>query len=125
DLPTRPPRGDDSALPPFPEPEGAPPVAQTILSPGRTERVVERDIATGEMTYRNEDHSGRYRLDAIGLELESSQVEIYRIGEREPNSALVDIAWNILLRRGDWRIRTETRTVMRSTATEFLIDATL
>ncbi|WP_119462481.1 CocE/NonD family hydrolase [Rhodospirillaceae bacterium SYSU D60014] len=125
DLPTRSPREDDATLPSFPEPEGASPVAQTVLSPGRTERVVERDIATGEMLYRNVDHSGRYRLDAIGLELENSQVESYRIGEHDPNSAVVDIAWSILLCRGDWQIRTETRTVMRSTATDFLIDATL
>ncbi len=125
ELPVRAPRPEDASLPAFPDAEAATPWRITVLRDGDSERVIERDVATGETVYRQVDDSGRYRLDHIGLEYGIRQVEIYRIGDQDPNTAEVDIAYTVEIGRGDWQTRTETRTVMRSTPTEFLIDARL
>ena len=53
------------------------------------------------------------------------RLAVYRIGETDPTSASIDIAFRLEVWRGDWRTRTETRIVMRSTPDEFLFDATL
>jgi hypothetical protein len=68
---------------------------------------------------------GLYRLDAIDLEVGQSSIQRYSVGDDDPTSARVEIAWTVTRRRGDWRIRTETRTVMTCTRDAFEIAATM
>ena len=125
ELPARPARAEDATLRPFAPAEGATPLAKTYLRPGSDRRWTERDFGTGEAVYRAVSDSGCYRIDHIGLDYEVVQDETYRIHPDDPLSATVEIAWRVRIGRGDWRTRADTRTIMRATKTEFLLDATL
>ena len=125
ELPTRKQRPEDKALRPFPAAEAARPLARTYRRPPRSVWRTERDIGSGESTFHVIADNGHAVLDDIGLEIDSTQIEGYRIGAHDPNSAVADIVATMEVGRGDWRTRTETRTIMRSTATEFVIEARL
>jgi hypothetical protein len=125
-LPVRAPRPEeDAVLRPFPPAEAAPPEARTTLRPGRLERTFGYDVATDTMTYTSLGDSGVQRIDAIGLELEEIARKVYKIRSDDPLSADNLIHWTMRRGRGDWRVRTETRTRMRVTRDHFLIDAEL
>lgn len=51
--------------------------------------------------------------------------ERYRITEDDPLSAQAEVAYDIDYQRGDWGIRTESRTLLTSTRAEFVIEADL
>ncbi|WP_119458418.1 CocE/NonD family hydrolase [Rhodospirillaceae bacterium SYSU D60014] len=125
DLPVRPPRPEDDLLPAFAEPEGAPPLAARTLRPDRTQRTVSQDLATGETRIVMEKDSGAFHMEAIDLDVDSSAVETYRVRAGDPLSARGDIAYRQGLGRGDWRVRTETRTSICLTATAFQVTANL
>jgi putative CocE/NonD family hydrolase len=124
-LPVRAPRPEDAELRPFSEPEAAPPWRRTVLAPGRSERRIERDPLHRVTTTTVVNDEGRYWLDAIDLEVGQSSIQRYSIEDDDPTSARVEIAWTVTRRRSDWRIRTETRTVMTCTRDAFEIAATM
>ncbi len=124
-LPVRAPRPEDEHLPPFPEPEAAPPWRRTVLAPGGSSRKVERDPLHRLTTTTVASDEGVWRLDAIDLEIGQRSVQRYSIEDDDPTSARVEIAWTVTRRRADWRIRTETRTVMTCSRDAFEIAATL
>jgi uncharacterized protein len=124
-LPVRPPKSTDDALPQLPPVQSAPPEKRTVLRAGRTERHVERDIATGETVHRMLDDGGDVRIDAIGLEVGSTKLSEYRIKDGDPLSAVAEARWTQKVGRGGWRTRTETFTRMTSTRDAFLLHATL
>jgi len=124
-LPVRPPKSSDDALPPLPPVQSAAPEKRTVLRVGRTERHIERDVATGETVHRLVDDGGDVRIDAIGLEVGSVKLSEYRITDDDPLSAVAEARWTQKVGRGDWRTRTETYTRMSSTRDAFLIHATL
>jgi uncharacterized protein len=125
-LPVRPARPEqEAALRQFPRAEAAPPEARTTLRPGGFERVFSYDVATDTMTYTSIVDSGMQRIEAIGLELEEIARKVYKIKSDDPLSADHFIHWSTRRGRGDWRVRVETRTRMRATRADFLIDAEL
>jgi uncharacterized protein len=124
-LPVRRPRDNDAKLVPFHEPEGASPEARTVLRAGDFERTFSYDVARDTMTYTSIADSGLQRIDAIGLELEEIARKVYRIRSDDPLSADNFIHWTTRRARGDWQVRVETRTRMRATRDDFLIDAEL
>ncbi|MGH6944041.1 MAG: CocE/NonD family hydrolase C-terminal non-catalytic domain-containing protein, partial [Geminicoccaceae bacterium] len=124
-LPVRPPRAEDAALAAFPEPESAPPWQRTVLRPGRSERRIERDPLRRLTTTTVTNDEGLYRIDGIDLEVGQSSIQRYSILDDDPTSAHIEIAWTVTRGRGDWRIRTESRTVMRCTRESFEIAATM
>ena len=77
------------------------------------------------MTYTSTGDSGLQRIDAIGLELEEIARKVYRITGDDPLAADNFIHWTTRRGRGDWQVRVETRTRMRATREDFLIDAEL
>ncbi len=119
DLPVRPPRTEDAALPPFPGPEGAPPLAVTVLQPPERGRRVRYGLATGEHRMTVLNHDGERRIDALDLTGGSWNVERYRIRADDPLSARAAFDWTMTMGRGVWRVRTETRTVLTCTADRF------
>jgi predicted acyl esterase len=125
DLPVRPPREDDAKLRQFPESEAASPLKKTYHRPARYERTIERDVASGEVVQRVIDDSGAYTIGRIGLDYELVQEEVSRIRPDDPLSARIDVSYTMRIGRGDWRTRSETRTRMQATASEFVIDASL
>jgi uncharacterized protein len=125
-LPVRAPRPEEeAALRPFPHAEAAPPEARTVLRPGGFERRFDYDVASDAMTYTSISDSGVQRIDAIGLELEEIARKVYRIKGDDPLAADNLIHWTMRRSRGDWQVRIETRTRMRATREDFLIDAEL
>jgi hypothetical protein len=91
----------------------------------RISEAVTYDLITGETLLASREDHGHYTIDHIGLETEHAKTEQFRIRDDDPASATIDIANTRRVGRGAWRTRTETRTVMRATATEFIVDATL
>jgi hypothetical protein len=125
-LPVRAPRPEtEAALRQFPPAETAPPEARTTLRPGGFDRVFSYDVGTDTMTYTSIVDSGLQRIEAIGLELEEIARKIYRIRSDDPLSADNFIHWTTRRARGDWHVRVETRTRMRATCDEFVVDAEL
>jgi hypothetical protein len=124
-LPVRRPRDDDAKLVPFREAESASPEARTVLRAGGFERTFSYDVASDTMTYTSIADSGLQRIDAIGLELEEIARKVYRIRSDDPLTADNFIHWTTRRARGDWQVRVETRTRMRATRADFLIDAEL
>ena len=124
-LPVRPPRPEDAKLPAFPSPEGAPPQVTTVLRPASTTTAWTRDIATGETVVTTTEDEGHDRIDAHGLQQDSIRKTESRIGLDDPNSAQVTERYSLKVGRGNWRVRTETTTTMRSTPDSFLLEASL
>jgi hypothetical protein len=124
DLPVRPPRAEDAALVAFPAPEMARAPDHEVVRPARRDRTVFEDPVSGvtDVTV----HRGRaVALKHIALRIDHEGEEHYRIRPDDPLSAHAETRRTHVMQRGDWRIRTETRTVMSVTRDAFLISATL
>ncbi|MBI1779287.1 MAG: CocE/NonD family hydrolase [Proteobacteria bacterium] len=130
-LPERPPRKEDSRLPPFQPAEGASAAKATELVPALRRVRVERDVAAGTQTYTFETSRGRTHFPQHGLTVELKGSNRFQIRPDDPLSARVESTWTTLHerpagpKRPEWRVRTETRTVMTSTKTHFKLEARL
>jgi hypothetical protein len=125
ELPVRVPRAEDAGLAPFAPPVGAPPLDDEELRPGGTGRTVTTDVASGVTTVVMDKDSGGARLKAIDLAVDSAAVETYRVAVGDPASAAGHIAYRQSMTRGDWSVRTETRSTLKLTPTAFLVTAEL
>ena len=122
ELPVRPPSALDARLPPFGEPEHAPPLAATDQST-RSRRIV-RDLTTGE--WRCElDKEEWTTVHASGMQFGERGSERSTIIEGDPLSARVDCSYRHEIQRGEWRVASETRTSLSATATEFVVESGL
>jgi putative CocE/NonD family hydrolase len=124
-LPERPPRQDDRALRPFGEPVGAPAELRRTLQPQHHNWWVHRDLATDESTLEVVNDHGEFHIESIDLTVSNRIVERYSSREDDFSSLRGEVTSVRALRRGDWSVRTETRTVMTSSTTEFRIQADL
>ena len=122
-LPVRPAQAADAQLAPFPPPESAAAERRTMLQEPSGERTVTQDLVSGQTIFRMTDDSGLARIDSHGLEVGSIKRGEYRISDHDPLSARAETSWTHRIGRGDWQVRTETRTVMTATASTFLIQA--
>ncbi|WP_016855238.1 CocE/NonD family hydrolase [Halomonas smyrnensis] len=125
-LPVRAPQPEEeAALPAFLEPEGAPPIAKTLIQPTQESWRVIRDLANDQTTLEVINDEGRYRLDAIDLEIAGRVTERYRYSYGSYDSVSGWTEWERTFRRGDWEVRTLTRTLMTSDPDSFRLRATL
>ncbi len=124
-LPERPPRQSDEELLPFEEPEATHPAPISTLVAPDNNWFVHRDLAADRSTLEVIDDRGSMRLDHIDLEVRSRAVEHYSSTADDFGTPRAETVWERSLVRGDWRIRTVTRTVLTSSASEFLLHATL
>ncbi len=117
DLPVRPPaEGDEVA---FEAPEAAAPWAVDVLREPAHGRRIECDAGTGRVTLRIDDDFGEVRDRGHGLATGGVAREVWTIDPADPLSAHGETHWTETLRRGDWSVRTETFTTMRSDASQF------
>ncbi len=107
----------------FEAPEGAPPLDAEVLRPAAAQRKVERDLARGETVLTIIDDFGARRIKAHGLETGAVARETYRIQPDDPLSARAEIHWTETLGRGDWQVRTESRSVQWADLERFHIRA--
>jgi len=130
-LPVRQPQAHDANLQPLPEATAATPSGATVLRQGRVERSVVTDPKTGEVDHRLYTDGGvfgawgKFRLDAIGMEMSHTYERHYRIRPDDPNSACATMTQTYEMGRGDWQTRIETGAQMRSTVSTFELSAWL
>jgi len=124
-LPVRPKSPLDKRTDWFKRPESAPAAARTSIVPGGRNRIVTTDYAKGETVVEVHDYSGRNRYDEIDLVAEARSTERYRVLEDDPLSATAEVDWTWEFARGDWRIRTFTRTQVECSRREFIIRSRL
>src|SRR6056297_3622269 len=124
-LPVRPPRPEDDELHGFGEPVGAPPLERRVIEGGHHNWIVHTDLARDISTLEVINDSGRYVIRDIDLEVGAKALEWYSSRADDVGTARGETYWQRSLARGDWRIRTETRTILTSTPTHFHISATL
>jgi len=124
-LPTRTPRPSDDTLRPFEEPESAEPLAVTLLKPGEEEwrviRDLKRDISKLEVVL----DTGTTRYDDIDLEISCRTMETYTFRGNTYDSLAGETRWERKFTRGDWQVRTVTRTLLTSNETNFHLRADL
>lgn len=111
DIPVRQPlRGE---LPPvFLPAEAAAPVQQTVLKAPYNLRELTRDQGTGEVRLRIEDDFGRSTIVEHGMTSWARGRENYSIFPDDPLTARQECHWTEERSRGDWKVRTETRSAM-------------
>lgn len=125
-LPVRAPRpAEEAALPAFDEPEGAPPMAKTLLQPTQESWQVIRDLANDRTTLEVINDEGRYRIDDINLEIAARITERYAYSYGNYDSVSGWTEWQRSFKRGNWEVHTLTRTLMTSDAENFRLHATL
>ena len=124
-LPVRTPRDEDAELRPFGPPEVAPPEEVTRLRMPRQGWTVIRDLATDTSTLEVLKDEGIRRIEEIDLEVAERVVERYTVRGDDLESVRGETHWDYTIRRCGWRVRTETRTVLTSTATDFHLHAQL
>ncbi|MBF6435380.1 CocE/NonD family hydrolase [Nocardia cyriacigeorgica] len=124
-LPHRPARRGDTEPRSFGAPEAAPPDASTRLQPGKHHWKVERDLASGVSTLEVENDQGIIRLDETGTRVRRATTEWFSFRGNDVTSVRGETRTVRRLERGSWRTEIVTRTVLRCTAEEFVIDARL
>ena len=109
----------------FAPPEGAPatPIRQ-LTEPHHNWRVI-RDLAEDISTLEVVNDNGSAYLEEIDLEVQRKALEWYRFRGDDFSSVQGETLWERGFRRGDWRVRTVTRTLLSSTPAEFLLHAQL
>ncbi len=124
-LPCRPKRAEDEALEEFGEAVSAPPPDMTMIEPGEHAWRVQRELASGQSSLEVIDDRGVFRLNDIDLTVGAHAREIYSARTGDFTSAKGVTEWERTLSRGDWNIKTVTRTVVTSDHENFYIDADL
>jgi putative CocE/NonD family hydrolase len=125
-LPVRPVSAADGTDPqPFGPPEGAPPLATTRVTPPEQDWKVSRDLVNYRQALEIVKDAGTVHFDDIDLDVGRRAFERYESVADDFESVQGESAWTMTFRRGDWDVRTETRTVLCSTEKEFQLHATL
>ena len=122
-LPVR--RTDSDDVLDFSIPEIAPMGKFRSIEPPFNSLTVSRDLAEGVWNQKLvEDHGIAY-IDAINLDVGDGLTCEFSIQDDDPLSATAVWNWHTLRRRKGWDLNIQTRTCLRSTATEFLIDTSV
>jgi len=120
-LPVRPPRPGDEALPAFPEPEQCCARPHEKLGQPRRTRTIEEDVSERTLEIHDLSDGGRTHLTDTGLEVYSRFEDHYAIVEDDPLSASVSCTGEMGLRRDDWDVRVETYSRMTADADHFYL----
>lgn len=111
-LPIRPvAEADDVSLRPFDEPESAEPMRTTVLRPGERRWKVSRDLVDYSSALEIRKGSGAVRYPGIDLDVTRDTHECYSWVADDFESPAGETVWTMGFRRGDWNVRTVTRTV--------------
>jgi putative CocE/NonD family hydrolase len=128
-LPVRTP--ESAAAVALPEPVCSEPSPATVLRQGRVERTTTTDPATGEVSHRLFVDGGvfgdwgKFKLDAIDMDMGHVFERIYRIHPGNPTSAHATMIQSYEMGRGDWQIKVNAGAEMTSTSTTFELTAWL
>jgi uncharacterized protein len=128
-LPVRPPDPRDGAIR-FVPPLRAKEAPMTRLAEGRMTRTTTLDLVNGTAAYITKSEGGlfgegAYRFDEIDTSVSHDLSRELTIAADDPLTARYHLTQSYELGREGWRIRIETRSSMRATATEFILRAKL
>ena len=115
----------DDNLRPFEEPEAAEPLAVTPVSPRQETWKVIRDLSRDISTLEVVLDTGAVRYEDIDLTIGSRAVETYTFRDDEYDSLAGETRWERTFSRGDWQVRTVTRTLLTSSEESFRVRADL
>jgi hypothetical protein len=115
----------DSQLRGFQEPEAASELPMTMLSPEEHQWRVIRDLAADVSTLEVINDEGVYRIEDADLEVERRTTEWYTFADDDFASPRGETYCVRGFRRGDWSVRTVTRTVLTCDPENFRIRAEL
>ncbi len=124
-LPVRTPNRKDDLLPDFLPPEAAPPLRLDILQPEQHDWRVIRHLADDISILEVLNDGGVKRIGEIDLDLGRRTLERYTYQGDDFNSVRGQTLCERSFRRQGWQVRTSTRTVLSSSATEFRVRAEL
>ncbi len=125
-IPVREPKDSDRQLSQFPVPEAATPLNKTMLREPSSKYTITENILTGEVVRRNfYDEGITVYNDYDGWTVESTHEEFFKIHPDDPNSAKCDITWTEKFSRAEWNVSSRTRTIVTSTAENFMLEAQL
>ncbi len=124
-LPVRETGRNEPGVSAFQPPEGAPPIEITPLDPPHHNWWVKRDLAEDVSTLEVINDSGSFRIEEIDLEVKRRTLEWYTTRADDFSSARGETRSNVGFSRGDWRVETETHTIMTCDRDWFYIHAQL
>jgi hypothetical protein len=105
--------------------EGVAAIPVRQLSEPRHKWRVIRDLAEDISTLEVINDNGSVYREEIDLEMQRKALEWYRYQGDDFSSMQGETLWERGFRRGDWRVRTVTRTLLSSTSSEFVVHAEL
>jgi len=109
----------------FPQPEGAPSTPIRQLTETEHNWRVIRDLAKDESVLEVINDNGTVYFEEIDLEMQRKALEWYRYQDDTFNSVQGKTLWERGFSRGDWRVKTITRTMLTSNTSCFFIHAEL
>ncbi|MDQ4054760.1 MAG: CocE/NonD family hydrolase [Actinomycetota bacterium] len=125
-LPVRPvDEPDEVGVRAFDEPEGAPPIQVTQVTPEEHAWRVTRDLVDYRMGLEVLKDLGVVRFDDIDLQVRRRAHEVYSSRADDFVSPRGETDWTMEFRRGDWLARSESRTILECTKTDFVVHAQL
>ncbi len=124
-VPRRPPAEHDDHLRPFDPPEEAPPIPSTLIAPAHREWTVVHNLRNNEVALDVINNDATIRLDDVDLTVCKDVEERFTYRNNRYDTLRAEVTGKRGFRRGDWEVRTVTRTVLSSTRTHFRIRATL
>ncbi|SCK32142.1 hypothetical protein H181DRAFT_02570 [Streptomyces sp. WMMB 714] len=110
---------------PFEEPEGTPPIEVSYKTPVDSRWEVRRDLVNYGSALEILKDAGTVHFEDIDLDVHRKAFERYDSVADDFESPRGESAWTMAFSRDEWDVRTETRTVLTSTGTEFVLHATL
>lgn len=116
---------DETLVPVFGEPEGSPPIEVLQLQPGEQDWSVHRNMVDLTGRLRVVKDLGVMHFPDINLSVIRRAYEEYGFTAGDFDSIRGETDWTMGFERDDWNVRTTTKTVLTSTATEFLLHAEL
>ncbi|MGD8886181.1 MAG: CocE/NonD family hydrolase, partial [Gammaproteobacteria bacterium] len=111
-LPIRAPRPEDDKIRSFEPAEGAPALRTRVVKPELHNWRVIRDLESDESTLEVINDNGVQYIKEIDLELGRKAIEWYTYQGDDFNSVRGETLWERSYCRGDWHIKTVTRTVL-------------
>ena len=124
-LPIRTPQATDKRLRKFQSAESAPPLRPEIISPEYYNWQVIRDLAADISRLEVVNDSGCQYIKEIDLTMCRKSQEWYTYQGDDFASVKGETHWEREFRRGEWSVRTVTRTVLTSSANAFFLQAEL
>lgn len=126
EIPVRPIQSSGHEIERFGEPRLARPNERQLLEPEQHDWFVHRNLASDESVLEVIDDRGTYLHEHSGLTVATKAVERYRSVGNDLGSVEGRTNWTrSLARGGDWRVRTETQTILTSDAENFYLQGDL